>query len=232
MTNGFDIGLRNVALANMQYYSAGYSGDNYQYYVDNTMSSGNCPIYPQKANLNINSSNTITVTTGSNFENVRGWIDFNNNGVFQNSEIIINSNGISSNQTHTANFTVPLSAVIGIPLRMRLASDYYPAQFPQSCSTLEYGQTEDFIIFISSALSTVDMQRPYLELYPNPVSNLLEIKTDELPKSIKIYDMSGRILKNLVYASPEINVSDLSDGTYIIVVETEKNSYRKKILKE
>ncbi|MCF6129476.1 T9SS type A sorting domain-containing protein [Flavobacterium sp. AS60] len=231
--NGFDIGLRNVTLANMLYNSAGYTGDNYQYYIDNTISSTSCPMYPPKANLNVNSSYTITVTTGpANIENVRGWIDFNNNGVFQSTELVINSAGTTSNQTHTATFSVPLSAVTDTSLRMRLASDYYSAQFPLSCGTLEYGQTEDFIIFISSALSTIGIESPYLELYPNPVKNVLEIKTDELPKSVKFYDMSGRLLKNLINVSAEINVSDLSVGTYIIVLVTGKNTYRKKILKE
>ena len=64
---------------------------------------------------------TITVVTDYYKHNVRGWIDFNNDGIFQSAELVISSNGTTNFQTHTASFTVPAS---GVPtctsLRMRI----------------------------------------------------------------------------------------------------------------
>lgn len=55
-------------------------------------------------------------------------------------------------------------------------------------------------------------------MYPNPATDIVRINSDE-KASIVIYDMSGRIVKNKIEGGyQEINVSDLTSGTYIVEI--------------
>jgi PKD repeat protein len=81
-------------------------------------------------------------------ENVRAWIDFNNDGQLDATEQVLVSNAA---RQHTASFTVPATAVTGQPLRLRLAADYLTAPLPTACSTPQYSQTEDYRVLVSAA---------------------------------------------------------------------------------
>lgn len=67
-----------------------------------------------------------------------------------------------------------------------------------------------------------------IELFPNPVSSTLQVKVSNYKlsntTSIEIYDMQGKIVKQLNKLDPEISisVSDLSKGHYILNL-TDKN---------
>lgn len=60
-----------------------------------------------------------------------------------------------------------------------------------------------------------------LSIYPNPVSNILNIKTEENIET-EIYDMNGR--RVLTSSSKNIDVQKLKPGTYSTKVSN-KNSY-------
>lgn len=95
--------------------------------------------------LVVNQPVSITVRTGTSLnENVRIWIDFNNNGTFDAvSELVFTSNNV---QVHTGTFNVPTSAVQNTPLRMRISADGFSSAVPTPCSTPEFSQTEDYSI--------------------------------------------------------------------------------------
>ncbi len=77
-----------------------------------------------------------------------------------------------------------------------------------------------------------------ISVYPNPVSNYLQVKTKDFEKvkSIKILDVSGRqmtefkhpLFNNHIFSVP---VNHLTQGNYIISIETGKNIVRKKFIK-
>lgn len=91
----------------------------------------------------------ISVTTNPNVnENVRVWIDLNNNGIFEQvTELVFSSN---HNQVHAGTFTVPVSpsVVKNQVLRMRVSADNYSSPVPTPCSTPEYSQVEDYGIIV------------------------------------------------------------------------------------
>lgn len=104
---------------------------------------------------------TVTVTAGNN--KAKAYIDYNNNGIFENTERILNaSTGFSS--TKQANFVVPTSAstVMCTPLRMRVIADV--ATNVDSCDELQYGQAEDYTVVIrgsgGSATGSVTLSKP------------------------------------------------------------------------
>ena len=101
-------------------------------------------------NVIIDQTYTISIQTGTGLqENVRVWIDYNNNGVFANdstTELVFWSNNILTN--HSGTVTIPFSAVINTPLRMRVGSDYYLNSPPAPCNNVQYGQFEDYTVIV------------------------------------------------------------------------------------
>lgn len=94
---------------------------------------------------------------------------------------------------------------------------------------------DDRIIKLSNENYNSVKERPSkedfkLKLYPNPAENLLYIN---LPNGIciKIYDLTFREVFNASF-SGTIDVSNLSNGIYIIEVRTDKATFRGKFLKE
>ncbi len=91
---------------------------------------------------------SISVQTGPTFyENVRIWIDYDNNGAFDPvSEVVMTSNNFLTN--HSAIYIVPYTTVTDTPLRMRVASDYFQTSAPLPCTDVTYGQFEDYTVTI------------------------------------------------------------------------------------
>src|SRR5688572_18001576 len=89
---------------------------------------------------------TNTATNAIN-ENVRVWIDYNNDGTFNaTSELAFSSN---SAKTHAGTFTIPTTATLNAPLRMRVSADLFNVAVPTPCSTPQYSQVEDYRITVN-----------------------------------------------------------------------------------
>ena len=90
---------------------------------------------------------SISVTTGSSYyETVEVWIDFNNNGLWDSNELVFSSMDIFTN--HTGSITIPTTAILNTPLRMRVGDDENSYTLT-GCSTPYAGQYEDYTIIIS-----------------------------------------------------------------------------------
>ncbi|WP_160568816.1 MULTISPECIES: thiol protease/hemagglutinin PrtT [unclassified Apibacter] len=71
-------------------------------------------------------------------------------------------------------------------------------------------------------------------IYPNPVKNILYIKSDseQQIKSISIFDFSGKeVLQSNIDLTSGVNVSSLSSGAYIIKIKTSKEIKKYKFIK-
>ena len=102
------------------------------------------------ANLTAGASVGVTLTPGfassSYTEYWKIWIDYNEDGDFEDSgEEVFSGSGSS---TVTGSFTVPSSAD-GVTTRMRVSMKYGGA--PTSCETFTYGEVEDYTVDISAA---------------------------------------------------------------------------------
>lgn len=71
-----------------------------------------------------------------------------------------------------------------------------------------------------------------LILFPNPVRNILNIKSSISINSYQITDMTGRELVNNTVANNSIDVSNLNSGIYFIKASTEKGDIINKFIKE
>ncbi|KAA9325495.1 PKD domain-containing protein, partial [Adhaeribacter soli] len=105
----------------------------------------------KKATVSEGVPTAISITTNPNVnENVRVWVDLNNNGTFEvATELLFSSNNAIN---HNGTFTIPVSASVvkNQVLRMRISADNFSSPVPTPCSTPVYSQVEDYGITVQS----------------------------------------------------------------------------------
>lgn len=91
-----------------------------------------------------------------------------------------------------------------------------------------------FVRTSSSNLATTKANKEEISIYPNPVKEVLNINLASKNGSVKIFDMSGKLVKTAeANKSAAINVSSLSKGLYIVEITTDgNNKVTKKMIKE
>jgi hypothetical protein len=146
--NNFSAGLLDIDLNNRSIGSSNTAFD--KGYVDGAASCLNL--------LQITKGNSYTLTAtvmGQNEEQLRAWIDFNNNGIFENTELVLFANAVPvSLPTVSATFTVPSTATVNTVLRLRIIDDvsniYGVPLISSGCTDPVYGQAEDYPVYITS----------------------------------------------------------------------------------
>ena len=84
---------------------------------------------------------------------------------------------------------------------------------------------------INTTMGVENIKKSTINIYPNPVKSILNIKTDDKIKTIELYDEIGRKVKNLSNSNV-INLENLNKGIYYLKIQTEKSSSVEKIIKE
>ncbi len=131
------MGIHQVTFAGIDH----NTGDGSESYQDYSAS--------QRAEVEAGESYPIYVRTGTSYnEHVRVWVDFNNNGVFENDELQMAT--VGQYVHHNGNIAIPYDAVSNVPLRLRIMSDYSGSPQPEPCNNLVYGQCEDYALIIRS----------------------------------------------------------------------------------
>lgn len=69
-------------------------------------------------------------------------------------------------------------------------------------------------------------------IYPNPTVDYINIKSTSRVISVKIIDLSGKTVASKKSADNQVDVRNLTKGTYIINVETENGTETKKFIKK
>ncbi len=69
-------------------------------------------------------------------------------------------------------------------------------------------------------------------IYPNPVKDYLTLNSDEKINKATIYNMNGSLVQTLNTSDNKIDVSNLSQGMYILMVQTDKGITQNKFIKE
>ena len=136
---GFGIGLNTIKLNDAYLsYSSGCSEKGYSFFSD-----------IDTPKLSKGQTNTLTVQLLGyyNEQAVKAWIDFNNNGVFTEDEVIFKTDStVISAQTCTFKIAETIAEQT---TRMRIQSRYY--KDATDCGDIGYGETEDYRIEIISS---------------------------------------------------------------------------------
>ncbi|WP_081413972.1 T9SS type A sorting domain-containing protein [Chryseobacterium daeguense] len=82
----------------------------------------------------------------------------------------------------------------------------------------------------TSVLATSEVKKLEFSIYPNPATDIVNIRTQEKILTVSVYDMSGKIV-NAPFSNGQINVSMLPKGIYILIAKTDKAVYQQKLIK-
>jgi hypothetical protein len=83
----------------------------------------------------------------------------------------------------------------------------------------------------TSTLATAEVKKIEFSIYPNPVTDILTLKTQEKILNVTIYDASGKSV-NAQFSNGQVNVSMLPNGVYILKAVTDKAMYQQKLIKK
>jgi hypothetical protein len=85
---------------------------------------------------------------------------------------------------------------------------------------------------ISSSLAVNgNVKKINLSIYPNPTTDVLNIKTQDKIVEVSVYDATGKAI-NTKLIDGKINVSQLLKGNYILRITTDKATYQEKFIKK
>lgn len=150
------------------------------------------------------------------------WIDFNQNGAFEEDEIVLDSEGFVNN-TVTGEFQVPADAAPG-GTRMRITMNYDDPTPP--CETgFGFGEVEDYCVVITDTTTGIVSEKALtFSVFPNPSNNQFNLL---LPKEVNSGDFHIALLNLLgqevfsVAVTTQQEVIDISRypaGMYQIVL--------------
>ncbi len=140
-----EIVISDASLTYMSVSSSGYTGDGNQFYLDNTCK--------HLVDLTAGNIYNFDVSTSGGVQNVKVFVDYNNDGIFQSGEEIYAHTGSLFAETHSFQYTVPTvltvpSLMSCVPLRMRVIADNAPTASMTACGQISNGQAEDYSIII------------------------------------------------------------------------------------
>ncbi|RAK19371.1 putative secreted protein (Por secretion system target) [Flavobacterium aquaticum] len=172
------------------------------------------------------------------------WIDFNQNGIFESSELVF-SKSRSKNSSVSGPVYIPTNALTGTT-RMRVSMKYNA--LPSVCEVFTNGEVEDYSINIisiatrnSQEITTIENKEEEtneaskldFKLYPNPVKgdivNFTEMKEST---SYRIYNLMGQQVADGLIENNAVNVSALMPAIYIIEVTDGNSAASKRFIKE
>jgi len=111
------------------------------------------------------------------------------------------------------------------------------SSLPAGSHTIVKGNGSSYLFYMSTVYNSISgisntNQSTSIQLYPNPVSNLLNINSNEKVTKIEIFSISGQIITQLNGNSSSIDLSNLSGGNYLIKIHTQNGVLTKLIVKK
>lgn len=97
-----------------------------------------------------------------------------------------------------------------------------------------YGAIDDVSLVYTAALSTIDVKKSSIAVYPNPVKNILNLSNNEPIQTIEVFNSLGQsvLTKKLNTTEGSVDVSSLSTGNYFVEIKTQSTVENIKIIKE
>lgn len=190
--------------------------------------------------MSAGSSYDITLTPGFDgfayTEYFKIWIDFNGDGDFDDADELCFDAGAASADPVDGTINVPVAAAIG-SVRMRVGMDYVGAfgggAPPEACGELEFGESEDYCINLEAASSVGDLADAFVQVYPNPTTNYLNVRIDDVNVMLSLFDAQGKVVKTqTINQQSVIDVSDLASGVYMLRLDGDNVHLQQQVIKE
>jgi len=186
------------------------------------------------------STNYLTVTTGYGNQNIRVWIDFNDDFVFTLDEVVVDNYVIApgsaaGDYTETMQLVVPDDATLGEHI-MRAKTNWNAPVPDDACEETNYGETEDYIVNIVESLGIDDSILANSEFRIISQDNnqfnisLSTLYNDDI--SFSVYNVSGQVIvfnnisKNSDKYLYDLDMSYAAAGVYLVKMGNSSIGYR------
>ena len=165
------------------------------------------------------------------------WLRYYNGTTWSTVGTFISGSSFENNQLYTINITLTGQFPSNAQFRFQCdASENDDEVFIDA--VIIKGNTGsnliEEIISIKSENNIVltDDREGKMSIYPNPAESVVQITITDQPKSIRIFNMAGKLMQIPVdlYRNT-IDVSSLESGMYIIQAETEDDAFSLKLIK-
>jgi hypothetical protein len=233
--NNFAIGPYKVSFGSINSLTNGYDSDEPApiYYADYSNPTCIRPAYYTDISTSTATSLKVSYMNGFGQPDkfrTKVWIDYNNNGTFEDGELVVNnvsaSNVAANNAvTLTNDITAPANAVKNTYLRMRVAVDaatYASVALPDfgPCSQLQYGQMEDYAVRVLDVLGTSEVkENSDTKIVYVKAENKLKLvgSRNEIFGDYQLFEMSGKLIQRGNSKTNEVQINrELPKGAYII----------------
>jgi streptogramin lyase len=127
------------------------------------------------------------------------------------------------------NFNVTTGTISGTPTAISPTTTY---TIVAGNAAGQSNTTITFAVVLQSGIT--DVQNTFIQTFPNPVKNILNLKTDEVISHLELLSITGIELINCTPKNMEaqLDISKLSKGTYILKVSTATAKQIVKVIKE
>ena len=196
------------------------------------------------AGMEADTTYDLTITTGYGDQFIRVWIDFNDDFVFTNDEVVVNNIEVASGQG-AGNYTITTDLVVpaGVPFGQHLmrAKTNWNAPVPDdACEETNFGETEDYSVQIGTTGVTDNIfDENGLTILPLDNNKFdVSLKTVNYTESmnLSVYNTLGQ---RLLYKKLENNgngynykldMSYVATGVYLVRVGNKENGRVKRII--
>ena len=162
-------------------------------------------------------SATFTATKGT-ANSMGGWVDLNNNGIFEASERLYQMPDINTASTFSGSLAIPASTT-ATTVAMRVVVAYFMVP-PHPCGSYGYGETEDYVLIVRPACVApiASLSGTTTTLTAGQVTTLTASLTGVAPFSLTVNASSGSPLSFTgIAASPfSFTVAPVVSTTYTL----------------
>jgi hypothetical protein len=190
------------------------------------------------ATLEIGTKYEMQASVGFANEMLSLWIDFNDNYIFEPSELLLADMNIATSYVLTSDsIEIPLTANLG-DHRMRVRIDWQ-ASSADPCAPFTYGETHDYTARIMDVAGIKDISSDNeFQVYPNPTNDIINVVYSGLEQDavLSLYNIQGQKLMEKAISKTDsgltrISISDYTSGVYYLVLSNDNYNEKFKILK-
>jgi trimeric autotransporter adhesin len=171
------------------------------------------------------------------------WIDFDNNMVFDSTENLFHLYTANQTNNYSFNISIPANVPTGI-YRMRVIAGWGTDCYTVSgngygpCGSYQYRNFDDFTVSFNALTTNVSdlSNSTSITAFPNPVSDLLTVSIPNWEGGYartKLTDITGKVMRDILITNNKqtLDVSDLTQGVYLLNYADNINSMTLKIVK-
>lgn len=215
--------------------------------INNSSVCTNYTSYSNSATLGLNQQYNVTVIpqrtgqlpgTAYTNDEIAVWIDWNDDNDFYDANEQVGYAIATAGGFNTSfDFTVPASAVIG-QVVMRVRMSYLPDDGAiDPCGTSQYGEVEDYVIYVQAVAGLDESAFAGVSVYPNPATDKLYVDLSGIAienVTVSIVDMTGKVIAkqiNTAGSVAQFDMSNFAKGMYQVRISDGSSMSTRKVIR-